>query len=152
MRWPGYVDKINTLKAAGCFDKTPVTVNGKEVVPFEVTTEVLRPLWKLRPEKGDRDLTVMRVIAKGPKGDKYVTYMWDLVDKFDEKQMLHSMARTTGYPCSATAKAIAKGIISEKGFLAPEALVHNDKFHEYLMAELAKRGVVFKPSQLIQEK
>ncbi|MDR1508352.1 MAG: saccharopine dehydrogenase NADP-binding domain-containing protein [Synergistaceae bacterium] len=152
MRWPGYVDKINTLKAAGCFGKTPVTVNGKEVVPIDVTTEVLRPLWKLRPEKGDRDLTVMRVIAKGPKGDKYVTYMWDLVDKFDEKQMLHSMARTTGYPCSATAKAIAKGIITEKGFLAPEALVRNDKFHEYLMSELAKRNVVFKTSQLIQEK
>jgi saccharopine dehydrogenase-like NADP-dependent oxidoreductase len=152
MRWPGYVDTINVLKAAGCFAKAPVTVKGKEVVPFDLTAEMLRPLWKLRPEKGDRDLTVMRVIAKGPKGDKYVTYMWDLVDKFDEKQMLHSMARTTGYPCAATVKAISKGIVTEKGFLAPEMLVTNDKFHDYLMAELAKRDIVFKASQLIQDK
>ncbi|MDR1965293.1 MAG: saccharopine dehydrogenase NADP-binding domain-containing protein [Synergistaceae bacterium] len=152
MRWPGFVDTINILKAAGCFDKTHITVNGKEVVPFDVTTETLRPLWKLRPENGDRDLTVMRVVAKGPKEGKYVTYIWDLVDKFDEKQMRHSMARTTGYPCSATAKAIAKGIIAEKGFLAPEMLVANDKFYEYLMPELTKRRMNFKMSTLIEER
>lgn len=151
MRWPGYVEKINILKAAGCFDKEPVTVNGHKVVPFDVTTESLRPLWKLRPEKGDRDLTVMRVVARGLKDGKQMTYMWDLVDRFDEKQMRHSMARTTGYPCSATAKAIAKGIISEKGFHAPEMLVHNEKFYDYLMIELMKRGIVFRGSVLIEE-
>lgn len=151
MRWPGYVDAINILKAAGCFDKEPVIVNGQKVVPFDVTTESLRPLWKLRPEKGDRDLTVMRVVAKGPKDGKRVTYTWDLVDKFDEKQMLHSMARTTGYPCAATVRAIAKGLITEPGFHAPEMLVRNEKFHDYLMPELAKRGMDFKGSVLIEE-
>lgn len=152
MRWPGYVDAINILKAAGCFSKDPIVVDGQEVIPFNVTTELFRPLWTLRPEKGDRDLTVMRVVAKGPKEGKYVTNTWDLVDKFDEELMLHSMARTTGYPCAATARAIANGIISEPGFHAPESLAADDAFYNYLMPQLAERGIVFKHSQLVEER
>lgn len=150
MRWPGYVNAINILKAAGCFDDGPITVDGVAVSPFKVSTEMLRPKWKLCPENGDRDLTVMRVIAKGPKDGKYVTYTWDLVDKFDEKTMLHSMARTTGYPCAVTARAIVNGIISKPGFYAPEALSKNEEFYTYLMPELAKRGVDFRFSTLIE--
>lgn len=152
MRWPGYVNTINILKAAGCFDEKPVLVDGVEISPFRMTTELLRPLWKLRPERGDRDLTVMRVTAKGPKNGKYVTYTWDLVDNFDEKQMLHSMARTTGYPCAVTARAITNGIIKEPGFHAPEMLATNEDFYNFLMPELMKRDIVFKASQLIEDK
>lgn len=151
MRWPGYVDTINIMKAAGCFSKDPIIVDGKEVVPFNVTTELFRPLWTLRPENGDRDLTVMRVVAKGPKDGKYVTNTWDLVDKFDEKMMLHSMARTTGYPCAATARAIADGLISEPGFHAPESLATNDEFYDYLMKSLAGHDIVFKHSVTIED-
>lgn len=152
MRWPGYVDTINILKAAGCFNKEPIEINGQKVVPLKVTTELLRPLWKLRPENGDRDLTVMRIVDKGPKGDKYVTYTWDIIDKFDDKTMLHSMARTTGYPCAVVARAIEQGIVTEPGFHAPEMLATNQTFYDYLMPELAKRGVAFKMSTLIEEK
>jgi saccharopine dehydrogenase-like NADP-dependent oxidoreductase len=151
IRWPGYVDTINVLKAAGCFNKEPITVDGQQVVPLKVTTELLRPLWKLCPENGDRDLTVMRIVAKGPKEGKYVTYTWELIDKFDDKTMLHSMARTTGYPCAATARAVEKGIISEPGFHAPETLANNQEFYNFIISEIAKHGVVFKMSTLIEE-
>ena len=120
MRWPGYADAINIMRAAGCFEKEPIIVNGKEVIPFNVTAELFRPRWTLRPEKGDRDLTVMRVVAKGPKGNKYITHTWDLVDRFDEKLMIHSMARTTGDTTAITGRAVAEGIISEPGFHSPE--------------------------------
>lgn len=152
MRWPGYVDTINILKAAGCFSKEPIVVDGKEVIPFNVTTELFRPLWTLRPEKGDRDLTVMRVVAKGPKDGKYVTNTWDLIDKFDDEQMFHSMARTTGYPCAATVRAVANGMISAPGFHAPESLATNDEFYNYLMPQLAEHGIVFKHSVLVEER
>lgn len=152
MRWPGYVETINVMKAAGCFSKEPITVNGQQVVPLNVTAELLRPLWKLRPEKGEKDLTVMRVVAKGPKDGKYVTYTWDLVDILDEKTMLHSMARTTGYPCAATARAVASGIVTDKGFLAPEMLATNQKFYDFLLSEQAKHNINYKMSTLIEEK
>ncbi|MCQ4814201.1 saccharopine dehydrogenase family protein [Cloacibacillus evryensis] len=151
MRWPGFVDALNILKAAGCFNKEAVIVDGKEVIPFKTTTELLRPLWKLRPEMGERDMTVMHIVAKGPKADKYITYTWDLIDKYDEKNMFHSMARTTGYPCALTVRAVANGIISKPGFNAPEALADNEDFFKYLMPELAKRGIVFKKTTIINE-
>lgn len=152
IRWPGYVDTINVLKAAGYFGKEPITVDGQQVVPLRVTTELLRPLWKLRPENGDRDLTIMRIVAKGPKDGKYMTYTWELIDKFDDKAMLHSMARVTGFPCATVARAVEKGIISEPGFHAPESLAGNQEFYDFLMPEIAKRGVVFKMSTLTEEK
>ncbi len=150
MRWPGYVDTINILKAAGYFSKEPIVVNGHEVIPFEVTAALMKPLWKLRPENGDRDLTVMRVVAKGPKDGKYVTYTWDMVDEFDEKTMLHSMARTTGYTTSVTVRAVALGIINKPGFHAPEMLADNEEFYNFIMPELAKRGIKFRPSMLVE--
>jgi len=66
--------------------------------------------------------------------------------------MVHSMARTTGYSCSVTLRAIVEGIISEPGFHAPEMLADNERFYAYLMPELAKRGVVFRMSTLIEER
>ena len=151
MRWPGYVDTINVLKAAGCFGTEPIRVDGMEIVPFNVTAELLRPIWKLRPENGDRDLTIMRIVAKGPREGKYVTYTWDMIDKFDEKNNLHSMARTTAFPCATAARAIANGIISEKGFFTPELLIENKNFDSFLMSELKIRGMNFKLSTLIEE-
>lgn len=151
MRWPGYVDAIKILIAAGCFQQEPVFVDGRAVKPIDVTASLLRPRWELRPEKGERDLTIMRVIARGPKGDKKVTYTWDMMDRFDEETMSHSMARTTGFPCSITARAIARDLIREKGFIAPEFLAENFQFHTYLMKELSCRGLKFKESLLIED-
>lgn len=65
--------------------------------------------------------------------------------------MFHSMARTTGYPCALTVRAVANGIISKPGFNAPEALADNEDFFKYLMPELAKRGIVFKKTTIINE-
>lgn len=144
MRWPGYVDTINVLKAAGLLDSKPVEIAGTKIAPIDFAAALLRPRWELRPEEGDRDYTIMRVIAKGPKGKDRVTYTWDMIDKLDEKTMLHSMARTTGYPCVIAARAIANGMIKEKGFIAPEMLVKDDAFYRYLIDEQKKRGIAYK--------
>ena len=144
MRWPGYVEAINILKAAGLLDSEPVEIAGTKIAPRDFAAAMLRPRWELRPDKGDRDYTIMRVIAKGPKGKDIVTYTWDMIDKLDEKTMLHSMARTTGYPCVIAARAIANGMIAEKGFIAPEMLVKDDALYRYLIDEQKKRGIVYK--------
>lgn len=152
MRWPGYVETINVLKAAGCFNTEPINVKGVMVSPFDVTAELLRPIWKLRPENGDRDMTIMRIVTKGPQNGKYVTYTWDMIDKFDETTWSHSMGRTTAFPCAAVARALANNLITQKGFLTPEDLVVDKEFDSFLMAELKARGMNFRLSTLIEEK
>lgn len=144
MRWPGYVDKINVLKASGLLDLEPVDFNGQKIVPKDFAAALLRPRWELRPDKGERDYTIMRVIAKGPKGPDRVTYTWNMVDEMDEKTMLHSMARTTGYPCAATVRAVLNGMITQKGFIAPEMLAEDDALYSFLMDEQKKRGIEYR--------
>jgi saccharopine dehydrogenase-like NADP-dependent oxidoreductase len=146
MRWPGYVDAINILKAAGLLDTDPIDIGGVKIVPRDFAAALLRPRWELRPEAGDRDYTVMRVITKGRKGTEQVTYTWNMVDGFDESTMIHSMARTTAYPCVATVRAIANGMIREHGFIAPELLVSDDKFYDFLIGEQKKHGIVYRES------
>ena len=133
MRWPGYAEAINILIATGLLDTEPVDVKGTKVSPRDFTAALLRPRWAFCPEKGDRDYTIMRVIAKGSKGKDRATYTWNMVDKLDEKTMLHSMARTTGYPCAILARAIANGMVAEKGFLAPEMLPKDDAFYRFMI-------------------
>lgn len=144
MRWPGYADTINILKAAGLLDSEPIEISGVKIVPRDFAAALLRPRWELRPDKGDRDYTIMRVVTRGPKGSDYVTYTWDMIDRLDEATMLHSMARTTGCPCAITARAIMSGMIAEKGFIAPELLAKDDVLYRYLLDEQKKRGIAYK--------
>lgn len=151
MRYPGYAEQMKLLRHMGLFNADPIEVDGTKVSPRSVAASLLGPIWTLAPEKGEADLTIMRVIAKGPKGTDMVTYTWELFDRLDEKTGIHSMARTTAFPCTITARAIASGMISKKGFVAPEMLADNEPFYDFLMSGLKKRGVQFKESVLIQK-
>lgn len=151
LRYPGYAEQMKLLRHMGLFDAEPIEVGGAKVSPRAVARALLGPLWTLAPEKGEADLTVMRVIAKGPKGGDTVTYTWELFDRLDEKTGIHSMARTTAFPCTITARAIAMGMVTRKGFVAPEMLADNEPFYEFLMSELKKRGVRFSEAVLVQK-
>ena len=143
LRYPGYAEQMKLLRHMGLFDAEPVEVDGVKVSPRAVASALLGPLWTLAPEKGEADLTVMRVIAKGPKCGDTVTHTWELFDRLDEKTGIHSMARTTAFPCTITARAIADGTIRKAGFVAPEMLADNEAFYGMLMSGLRVRGVKF---------
>jgi len=151
MRYPGYAEQMKLLRHIGLFSLEPVDLNGRMVIPRDLTATLLAPLWELRPEQGEVDLTVMRVIAKGLSGDTVTTYTWDLLDRLDQETKIHSMARTTAFPCTITARAIAEGMITAKGFIAPELLADNDNFYNYMMKELRKRGVQYTMTVSVQE-
>ncbi len=56
---------------------------------------------------GEEEFTVMKVILKGE--NKTIEYT--LLDRFDTGTKTSSMARTTGYTCTAAVNLIAKKII-----------------------------------------
>lgn len=151
MRYPGYAEQMKLLRHMGLFGQETIDVNGTKVAPRDVAASLLGPQWELRPDRGEVDLTVMRVIAKGPRNDTTTTYTWDLFDRLDPETKIHSMARTTAFPCTITARAIADGMITEKGFIAPEMLAGNDEFYDYIMAELKARGIRYTESIHIQK-
>lgn len=147
MRYPGHAAQMKLLRDIGFFDKEKKMLGGQEISPIKITSDLLFPLLEMKPEQGDRDLTVMRVTVSGKKAGEDKNYCWDLVDGYDELQHRHSMARTTGFPCTVVTRALLKGMISEKGVLAPEMLSKDDNLYTYIMDELKKREVCFSFSE-----
>ncbi|MDD2349945.1 MAG: saccharopine dehydrogenase C-terminal domain-containing protein [Synergistaceae bacterium] len=146
MRWPGHVAQMRLLREMGLFDEEKRDLGGVEVVPRDIACDLLFPMWKMEPEKGDRDLTIMQVEVSGYKGRDLVTYTWDLWDIFDEKTWKNSMGRCTGFSCSIFAQAIVKGLIKEKGVIAPEKLAASDELYNFVMAEQRSHGIDYKES------
>ncbi len=142
LRYPGHREKMAILKEAGFFDAQPVRIDGKEVIPREVTTQILFSRLKLRP--GEEDLTVMRIIAEGEKNGRSFGLIFDLLDRFDQETGIHSMARTTGYTATMIVRALAEGLIETKGIIAPEFLGLNEECFAFILQGLKERKIRIK--------
>jgi len=133
LRWPGHAEKMNILMESGYFSKEKVRAGDVEVSPLEVSWAVLG---KKLSEGDPKDLTVMRVIAKG-RGGKVV---YDMVDRYDEINKVTSMGKTTGYTASIVTQMLGRGEIRGKGVIPPEEAVEGTMV-ETLVSELGRRGV-----------
>jgi lysine 6-dehydrogenase len=141
LRYPGYIDRIKVLRESGFFSTEPVSVGNVSVRPLDLTSKLLFPLWKLRP--GEEDFTIMRVTVEGQRGGRSARRQYDLLDRFDRDTQTSSMARTTGYTCTATVRLLARGMVDKKGILPLELIGGDPAAFDFVIAELAKRGVVF---------
>jgi saccharopine dehydrogenase-like NADP-dependent oxidoreductase len=141
LRYPGHIEKMRMLRDSGFFDKEKIWVAGTEVRPLDLTTALLFPLWFM--EEGDEDFTVMRVTIEGEKGGQKLRKEMNLLDRYDRATKTTSMARTTGYACTATVRLVAKGGYSRKGISPPEFVGQEPGAWDFIREDLAKRGVIF---------
>ena len=144
MRYPGHIEKIRVLRESGFFATEPVEVAGVRVRPLDVASKLLFPSWQFAP--GEEDLTAMRVIAEGSAGRRRVRRTWEMVDRYDRGTGTASMARTTGYTCTAGVRLVAAGLWRRKGVSPPEFVGRDARCYEFMFSDLAKRGVVFRES------
>ena len=136
LRWPGHAEKMDLLERSGYFSKEKVKVGGVEVTPIELSAAVLG---KKFAEGDPRDITVMRVIAEGRRG----RIVYDMVDRYDDKNEVSSMAKTTAYTGSIVTQMVGAGALVGKGVVPPEAALTGGKV-DALISELDKRGVRIK--------
>ena len=139
LRYPGHVDQMRIFKDAGFLNTTPIKVEGASVRPIDMTASLLSPLWKY--EAGEADLTVMRLVISGVEDGKPTTYTYDLYDEYDPATGTLSMARTTGYTCTAVARLVLDGGYSQKGISPPEFVGRVDGCWESVERYLEDRGV-----------
>lgn len=139
LRYPGHIDIIKTLEAAGFFDHNPLFAEGREFIPFETTSEILKKAWKLNPD--EKEFTIMKIILdmEDRSGRREIVY--DLFDRYDETTGFSSMARTTGYTCTAAANLILKGGFKGKGLFPPENIGIKQKDFDFIFSYLAERNV-----------
>ncbi len=142
MRYPGHIDKVRLLRQAGFFSEEPVLVNGRAVRPIDVTAKLLFPQWELKP--GEKDLTIMRVSVAGEKDGKKTTYTWDLLDRYDPKTKIHSMARTTGYTATAVLRLLKEGLFTQKGIIVPEYIGKNEAAVQFILNTLEKKHIIYR--------
>jgi len=142
LRYPGHAEKMRMLRETGFFGTELLEAGGARVRPLDVTAKLLFASWQLGP--GEEDFTVMRIVVEGEKGGRRSRHTWDLLDRFDRQTGTTSMARTTGYTCTAAVRMVAAGLYDHKGISPPELVGRDAGAYAFMMSELAARGVVFR--------
>jgi len=142
LRYPGTVEYLKVLRESGYFSYDYVEVNGQKIRPIDLTAKLLFPLWLLK--EGEEDFTIMRIIIKGTENGQKVEYRYDLFDKYDRETKTISMARTTGYTCTAVANLVLEGKFNEKGVIPPELVTQNNDNLDAIIKYQKERGVIYK--------
>ena len=132
---PQWVDElIKEQKETGFLSTEPVDVKGKQVTPYDVTLK----LWNNIPKERDNgpQASGLKVIVKGERDGKQVTYTADIVGR---------MAPGTGLPASIAALMMDAGDVTVKGVVAPEGCIDPEKF----LAALLQRGAKIHQTETI---
>ena len=132
------ITPIIALRDSGYFSYDEIDINGKKIKPIDLTTKLMFSQWKLQP--GEEDMTLMRIIIEGDN-EKYI---YDLIDYYDKATDTTSMARTTGYTCTAAADLILEGKYAKKGIIPPEILGQDETVFNHILNYLADRNVIYK--------
>jgi saccharopine dehydrogenase-like NADP-dependent oxidoreductase len=141
LRYPGCVEYLKVLRISGFFSYKEIEINGNKIRPIDMTAKLLFPKWKM--ENGDKDFTIMRIIIKGIENGKAITYQYNLLDRFQDNTI--SMARTTGFTCTAVANLILDGHYKHHGISPPEYLGNHFKFiRDYLKERKVNYKTVIK--------
>ena len=136
LRYPGCVEYLKVLRASGFFSYEEIEINGQLIRPIDLTSKLLFPKWQLK--EGEKDFTVMRIRIKGKEDGKDVNYQYYLLDNYKDDTI--SMARTTGFTCTAVANLVVEGKYARIGISPPEYL---GEHFEFVKSYLEDRGVIY---------
>lgn len=139
LRYPGCIEYLRVLRAAGFFSYEETEVKGHKIRPIDLTSKLLFPQWKLKP--GEEDFTIMRIVIEGIENGVNTKYTYHLLDKFDRSTSTISMARTTGYTCNAVAELVLNGTYKHIGISPPEYVGREAGCYESTMNYLRERNV-----------
>ncbi len=144
LRYPGCVEYLRVLRESGFFSHEEIEVRGMKIKPVELTAKLLFPKWKLKP--GEEEFTVMRVRISGKENGEPKTYEYNLLDRTDHNTQTLSMARTTGYTCTAAVHLVIDGKYNRKGISPPEFLGEQPSDFSFIINYLKDRGVIYNRS------
>lgn len=139
MRYPGHAERMLVLREAGFFSDRDVMTASGPVQPRDVTESLLFSQWRF--EEGEPDLTVMRIKIEGRKDGHRVRHTFNLLDYYNPDTETSSMARTTGYTCTAMVNLVAKGLWTEPGVAPPEIVGRDEACFDFVLDYLADRNV-----------
>ncbi len=142
LRYPGHLDQIKCLQEYGFFQTKRIEIGEKKIKPVDLTTKLLTSKWELK--EGESDLTVMKIIISGIEKKKRVQYVYDLYDEYDIDSGITSMARTTGYFCTAVAELVLSGYYDHIGVSPPELIGAHKNSLKKILKYQTDRNIIYK--------
>lgn len=144
LRYPGCIEYLRVLRESGFFSYEEHEINGARIRPIDLTARLLFPKWKLKP--GEEEFTVMRIRISGIENGQEKSIQYNLLDRTDKKTNTLSMARTTGYTCTAAVHLVLNDQHTRKGISPPEYLGEEERNYEFIINYLKARGVNYRIS------
>ncbi len=145
LRYPGCIEYLRVLRETGFFSYEEMEVKGVKIRPIDVTAKLLFPKWKLKP--GEEEFTVMRIRMSGEENGQPKTYEYNLLDHTEKSTGTLSMARTTGYTCTAVANMVIDGIYTRKGISPPEYVGEEQAHFDFVVKYLKERNVHYQVAE-----
>ncbi|MBM2814089.1 MAG: saccharopine dehydrogenase [Ignavibacteria bacterium] len=142
LRYPGHIRLIQALKAAGFFSQEAIDIQGHKIKPIDFTSALLFEQWKLQPD--ENEFTVMKIVISGTEAGTEGKYIYYLLDFYDEKTGISSMARTTGYTATAVANLVLSGKYTRVGISPPDYIGEDEFCYNFVLNYLKDRGVVYR--------
>lgn len=146
LRYTGHADLMRLFRESGFFSKEKIKVRDVEVAPIDLISKLLFAEWKYQP--GEEDFTIMRVTLNGTddKGDLKIVY--SLHDRYNKATETMSMARTTGYTCTAAARLVIENKFIRKGISPPEFVGEDESCFNEVVKYLENRDVFFEKKEI----
>lgn len=145
LRYPGCIEYLRVLRETGFFSYEEMEVKGVKIRPIDLTAKLLFPKWKLKP--GEEEFTVMRIRMSGEENGQPKTYEYNLLDHTEKSTGTLSMARTTGYTCTAVANLVMEGVYARKGISPPEYIGEEQAHFDFVVSYLKDRNVLYQVSR-----
>jgi lysine 6-dehydrogenase len=138
IRYPGHCEKFRALLELGFASPDPISVGNRLITSREVFENLLRK----RLASDSPDVVLMRVTITGEMAGKTRTLAYEMIDYYDTRLQMTSMARTTAFPTSIAAQMLVRGEVTAKGVFPPEQSIPLVP----LLGELKKRNIVINES------
>jgi lysine 6-dehydrogenase len=134
LRYPGHAHIMHAIRELGLLSQESVRVDSAEVAPREVFLACVKPHLTF---PGEPDLVALRVVARGTRGGRPTTLVYELLDREDPETGITAMERTTGFTLSIVGLFLGRDVIEEAGVFAPDEAIPADIY----LQELEDRGI-----------
>jgi saccharopine dehydrogenase-like NADP-dependent oxidoreductase len=148
LRYPGHIQIMQILRDTGFFSSDELQIKDKMIKPIDVTSEILFRSWKLGDD--EEEFTVMKITVEGIENNLPVKHIYNLLDRYDPATGVSSMARTTGFACTAVVDLILKKKFTRIGICPPEFVGEEGDCFKDVFSYMKKRKIIY-THELIKE-
>ncbi len=145
LRYPGHRELMKIFRETGFFSYDEINIGNQVIRPIDLTSRLLFSQWEAKDE--DDEFTMLRIEISGKEGDEKKKYVYEVFDRYDEENKTTSMARTTGFTCTAVARLILEGNLKSKGILPPEYIGAIPGYKDKVLNMLKQKNITIRVSE-----